>query len=377
MDCGKSPARSTIAHSYNDTGSLVFLTPVQFVDGAFMEHEPTGPLRMRVETEKWPLVAPFRMTGQTLDAAEVLVVVLENDDFAGRGEAAGVDYRNETTASMRNQLEAVRAKVERGLTARSLQQLLPLGGARNALDCALWDFEASASGQPAWRLAGLHKPPQSLVTTFTCGADTPEKMAAAARAYRGVRAIKIKLTGEASDGDRVRAVREAQPSAWLGVDANQGFTRHSLTHLMPIMVESKVELIEQPYPVGHEALLDGFDSPIAIAADESAQSLRDIPDLVGRFGVVNIKLDKSGGLTESLAMARAARQYGLEAMIGNMIGTSLAMAPAFLVGQLCTVVDLDGPILLKSDRSIRAQYEDGYITCPEALWGYSHKIGGK
>lgn len=138
-----------------------------------------------------------------------------------------------------------------------------------------------------------------------------------------------------------------------------------------------MELIEQPYPVGHEALLDGFDSPIAIAADESAQSLRDIPDLVGRFGVVNIKLDKSGGLTESLAMARAARQYGLEAMIGNMISTSLAMAPAFLVGQLCTVVDLDGPILLKSDRSIRAQYEDGYITCPEALWGYSHKIGGK
>jgi len=218
-----------------------------------------------------------------------------------------------------------------------------------------------------WQLAGLEQP-HPLLTTFTCGADTPEKMAATARGYANARAIKLKLTGEGSDADRVRAVRDALPDVWIGVDANQGFTRASLESLMPALTEARVQLIEQPFPIGQEALLDGFKSPIPVAADESAQTLADIRGLIGRFNVMNIKLDKCGGLTEGLSMARAARAAGLELMVGNMLGTSLAMAPAFLVGQLCKVVDLDGPVFLKADRSHTIRYADGMIDCPREVW---------
>jgi L-alanine-DL-glutamate epimerase-like enolase superfamily enzyme len=207
------------------------------------------------------------------------------------------------------------------------------------------------------------------MAAFTCGADQPQEMAAKARSYTSARAIKLKLTGDEVDTARVRAVRDARPEVRLSVDANQGFSRAFLDRLMPTLVESRVALLEQPFPVGQEGWLDGFRSPIPIAADESVQSLVDIPRLVGRFDVVNIKLDKAGGLTEGLAMARAAEALGLKAMIGNMLGTSLAMAPGFLVGQLCSVVDLDGPILLKRDRVDPVDYTDGWMTCPEALWG--------
>jgi L-alanine-DL-glutamate epimerase-like enolase superfamily enzyme len=194
-------------------------------------------------------------------------------------------------------------------------------------------------------------------------------MAATARAYTSSRAIKLKLTGEPIDKERVQAVREARADVWLSVDANQGFTRASLEQLMPKLVDAQVALIEQPFPAGEEALLDGFQSPIPIAADESVQNIGDIPGLVGRFSVVNVKLDKCGGLTEGLAMARAASLCGLGTMVGNMMGTSLAMAPSFLLGQICDFVDLDGPALLKADRTITVKYVDGYITCPETLWG--------
>jgi L-alanine-DL-glutamate epimerase-like enolase superfamily enzyme len=222
-----------------------------------------------------------------------------------------------------------------------------------------------------WQLAGLDAP-RPLLTTFTCHADAPERMAARARAYHGARAIKLKLTGDPMDAERVQAVRECLPRIWLGVDANQGFTRATLERLMPVLVECGVDLIEQPFPVGAEALLDGLRLPIPVAADESAQCLGDLPALVGRFDVVNIKLDKCGGLTEGLEMARAARSLGLKVMVGNMSGTSLAMAPAFVVGQLCDIVDLDGPVFLEADRSIPARYDDGLVSIPDALWGHPY-----
>jgi L-alanine-DL-glutamate epimerase-like enolase superfamily enzyme len=193
-------------------------------------------------------------------------------------------------------------------------------------------------------------------------------MASLAKAYSHARAIKLKLTGEAIDGERVVAVREARPDVWLGVDANQGFTRKCL-EILPVLVRAHVALIEQPFPVGHEALLDGFQSPIKIAADESVQGVADLPGLARRFNVINIKLDKAGGLTEALVMARTSHEMGLETMVGNMFGTSLAMAPAFLVGQLCEVVDLDGPVFLASDRAEAAQFQDGLIMCSEQTWG--------
>jgi L-Ala-D/L-Glu epimerase len=328
----------------------------------------TGPLTLHMEAERWPRRIPVRITGYTWDVIEVLTVRLEQAGVVGRGEASGVYFHGDNPASMSKQIETLRGTIERGLGRDELQRLLPPGGARNALDCALWDLQAKLTGQAAWQAAGLDRP-KPLMTTFTCHADQPERMAAQAHAYAGARAIKLKLTGEPIDTDRVQAVRERLPDVWLGIDANQGFSRAFLEQFMPLLVKLRVALIEQPFRIGEESLLDDFDSPIPIAADESALALANIPSLVGRFDVVNIKLDKCGGLTEGLAIARDAKARGLKVMVGNMGGTSLAMAPSFLVGQLCDVVDLDGPALLKTDRDLTVQYENGYITVPETLWG--------
>lgn len=327
-----------------------------------------GPLTLDVAIEKFPLREPFNITGSTMLDADVVVVTLGKDGHAGQGEASGVDYRDDDVPGMVRQLEAVQASIEAGLDRDSLQRLLPIGGARNAVDCALWDLEARLSGRAAWQIAGLDAP-RPLLTTFTVSANAPEKMAADAQAYVQAKAIKMKLTGQAEDAARVRAVRAARPDVWLCVDANQGFTRDLLARLMPVLTEARVQLIEQPFPVGREREMEGLDPSIPFAADESAQGLDDLPKLVGRFHVVNIKLDKCGGLTEALSMARKARQLGLEVMVGNMVGTSLAMAPAFLVGQLCSVVDLDGPVFLSRDRPVSMHYEDGLVTSPGALWG--------
>jgi len=327
-----------------------------------------GAVALNVELETWPLIEPFRITGHTTLELRVIVVTLRRDGYVGRGEAAGVFYRGENLNAIAKQVESVRAAVEAGIDRQGLRRLLPNGGARNAIDCALWDLEAKTSNCPAWQVAGLERP-QALLTTFTCGADHPDRMVAAACKYENARALKLKLTGEPLDVERVRAVREARPDVWLAVDANRGFDRASLDRLMPVLVAARVALIEQPFPIGQEVLLDELKSPIPVAADESVQGMADLSRLVGRFNVINIKLDKCGGLTEALEMAHTARRLGFDVMIGNMLGTSLAMAPAFLVGQLCSVVDLDGPVFLKADRDVGASYADGFISCPDALWG--------
>jgi L-Ala-D/L-Glu epimerase / N-acetyl-D-glutamate racemase len=295
---------------------------------------------------------------------------VERDGVCGRGEAAGVDYRGDDIAGMLGQLEAARAPIEAGLTRAALQRLLPAGGARNALDCALWELTAREERRPVWQLAGLGEP-RPLLSTYTIGADSAAAMAAGAIGFAAARAIKLKLIGDAEDAERVRAVRSARPDVWLAVDANQGWTRAHLQALLPVLEDCRVALIEQPFPVGQEPTLQELRSPIPIAADESAQTSDDLPRLVGRFDAVNIKLDKCGGLTEALRMSGAARQLGLEVMIGNMVGTSLAMAPAYLVGQSCQIVDLDGPLLLAGDRPRRVSYEDGYLRCDERVWGYA------
>ena len=327
-----------------------------------------GPLTLRAEIQQWPLVRPFKITGHTFETVELLLITLNTGEHEGRGEAAGVYYLGESATSMVERIVPLRGVIENGIDRESLQELLPACGARNALDCALWDLESKVTGHSAWRATGLERPGR-LLTTFTCGAEAPEVMAATARAYKGARAIKLKLTGDPVDKERVRAVRDSLPDVWLGVDANQGFSRPFLERLMPVLMDARIQLIEQPFKMGQEALLDGFQSPIPLAADESAQSLSDIPGLVGRFNVVNIKLDKCGGLTAGLAMARSAKRLGLSVMVGNMIGTSLAMAPAFVLGQLCDIVDLDGPVFLKDDRPWGVTYADGFVTCPEVLWG--------
>jgi L-alanine-DL-glutamate epimerase-like enolase superfamily enzyme len=266
------------------------------------------------------------------------------------------------------QIEALRAHIEAGITREALQQLLPAGGARNVLDCALWDLEAKRAGKPVWQLAGLSAP-KPLLTTYTVGAEDPEVMAERASAYAVARAIKLKLTDDGRNAERVLAVRNARPDVWLMVDANQGFTRESFAKLLPSLVEARVDVVEQPFPVGSEAWLDGLERPIRLAADESVQDRSDLAKMVGRVDVINIKLDKCGGLTEALAIAEEARKLGFDLMVGNMGGSSLAMAPSFVVGQLCDVVDLDGPISLIADYQPSVVYENGTIWCPDTLWG--------
>jgi L-Ala-D/L-Glu epimerase len=328
-----------------------------------------GPLELQVAIEKFPLKQPFNITGSSMVDADVVLVTLRKGGKAGRGEASGVYYRaGDDPEGVVRQIEAVRKTVEAGIDRDSLQHLLPTGGARNAIDCALWDLEAKLTGRSAWEIAGLPAP-RALLTTFTVGANAPEKMAADALAYTQAKAIKMKLTGEPQDADRVRAVRAARPEAWLGVDANQGYTPALLDKLMPVLLDARVQLIEQPFAVGSEAQMDHWYSPISLAADESVQGFADLQALVGRFHVINIKLDKCGGLSEALAIARAAKRLGFEVMVGNMVGSSLSMAPAFLVGQLCDIVDLDGPVFLTFDRKNPIIYDDGMVTSPDALWG--------
>jgi L-Ala-D/L-Glu epimerase len=205
------------------------------------------PTEMRVEAERWALAAPFRTAAHTLESIDVVVVTLEKDGHVGRGEAAGVYYRNDQVSTMLDELQSLRSQVEVGLSRHMLQGMLPPGGARNALDCALWDLEARLSGRTAWQIAELERP-HPLLTTFTCSADKPARMADAARAYTHARAIKLKLTGEPIDAERVQAVRGARNDAWLAVDANQGFTCEFLEQLLPVLTQARVALIEQPSP---------------------------------------------------------------------------------------------------------------------------------
>jgi len=213
------------------------------------------------------------------------------------------------------------------------------------------------------------------MTTLTCGADTPERMAATACRYKDARAIKLKLTGEQLDAERVRAVRTVKTTEWLSVDANQGFTRSSFDRLLPVLVEARVSMIEQPFPVGKEALLEDLESPITICADESITLREDILRAAELFQMINIKLDKTGGLTEGMRWIHAAREAGLDVTVGNMFGTSLAMAPAFVLGQGCEIVDLDGPLFLRTDRADRAHYADGHIDCSKMSWGNCPELG--
>jgi L-alanine-DL-glutamate epimerase-like enolase superfamily enzyme len=320
--------------------------------------------------ERFAYREPFRIAGHVFEETPVLVAEVSDGEHVGLGEGAGVYYLGDDLAHMREQAESVRASIEAGAGREELQSQIPPGGARNAIDCALWDLEAKTSGIPVWRLAGIHSL-QPLATTMTIGADTPEAMAAiASQRFRDWPMLKLKLTGEtAVDYERVQRVRRARPDAWLGVDANQGYSQESLTELLPVLVEAGVKLLEQPLPRGAEASLEGIARALPFAADESICTLKETEAAPGRFDVVNIKHDKCGGLTEGLAIARRCKQLGLGVMVGNMMGSSLSMAPSLVVGQLCDVVDLDGPTFLACDRDPAVVYAHGHIDIGAINWG--------
>ena len=329
-----------------------------------------GSLRLTVTTETLQLAEPFRISGHVFDTSPIIVVTLEDGTHTGRGEASGVFFLQENVPGMIAEIESVRTAIEAGPTREDLRSILPPGGARNAVDCALWELEAAQKGIPVWQLAGLSQAPQPLRTTFTLGADTPEQMAKKALDYAQAKSIKIKLTGDLDlDIARVHAIRDARPDTWLGVDGNQGFRRDQLDTLVAALVECEIALLEQPLARDHDSDLEGFTSPIPLAGDESVLSLPDVVKAKGRFDVVNIKLDKCGGLTEGLLMVAEARRIGLGAMVGTMVGSSLATAPGFILGQLCDLVDLDGPTFLAADRKPGVVYENGMLWAGAEIWG--------
>jgi len=329
----------------------------------------TDRIQLGLRNEDLRLSAPFRISGHVFEVSPVTLVTLRKGECTGRGEAAGVYYTQDTPAKMLPAIEYLRDVLQGGISRHELRSLLPAGGARNAVDCALWELEAAIECVPAWQLAGM-QPPKPLLTTFTVGADDPDVMAQRARAYTHARAIKLKLTGEADlDIERLRAVRAARPDAWIGVDANQGYVPDTLVRLLPALVDEGVSLLEQPCRRGFENELDGVDRTVPIAADESILDLDELEERAHLFDVINIKLDKCGGLTEGLMMAQRARELGKRVMVGNMVGTSLAMAPAFLLGQFCDIVDLDGPLFLDHDRKPGVVYADGHVDCPANVWG--------
>ena len=332
-----------------------------------------GQLSLKVIPQTLRLAKPFRISGYLFESFETVVVTLGDGQFEGRGEGGGVYYLGDDVPHMLADLQTARAAIEAGPSREDLRSIMPAGGARNAVDCALWELQAARAGVPVWQLAG-QAVPRPLRTTFTLGADNPAVMAENARGYTQARAIKIKLTGELEpDLERVRAIRAARPEVWLGVDGNQGFAKHQLDALIAGLVEQNVSLLEQPLRRGHEAELDGYHSAIPIAGDESILTLADVTNAVGRFSVINIKLDKCGGLTEGLLMAAEARRLGLDVMVGNMGGSSLAMAPSFVLGQHCDIVDLDGPIFLSQDFQPSVEYVDGNVWSGPTVWGGAAK----
>ena len=324
---------------------------------------------LQVEVAPLPFRRPLRIAGRTVAGIPGVRVAMVEDGVVGRGEAGGVFYLNDDVAHMLDEIERLRPAMEAGCGRLELLELLPPGGARNALDAALWELEARSTGQPVWRLAGLERP-KPLVTTYTLGADEPEAFRTALAAYGDARAIKLKLDGDLqADIDRLRQVRAARPAIWLMADANQGYEPKALARLTPALVEAGVQLLEQPLPRGREAEMAGLALPLRVAADESLQGRAELARLVGGFQVANIKLDKCGGLTEALAMVAEARRLGLEVMVGNMGGSSLAAAPAYLLGQVCDYVDLDGLKFLAEDLPGGARYADGRIQIDPLFWG--------
>lgn len=326
-------------------------------------------LTMDVATETLRLKKPFHIANFVWEGSDVVVVTLDDGEYRGRGEGGGVFFLGDDVAHMLTAIEEHREAIEAGPSREELRSIMPAGGARNAIDCALWELEAARAGRPVWQRAGVAQP-HALRTTFTVGADTPEEMAKAAVDYAQARSIKIKLTGDLDlDLARVRAIRAARPDAWLGVDGNQGYTADVLPSLIEGLHAEEIKLLEQPLARDRDSELEGLNSVVPIAGDESILTLADVDRAVGRFDVINIKLDKCGGLTEGLLMAARARELGIGVMVGNMIGSSLAMAPGFVLGQGCDVVDLDGPTFLANDRTPSVVYENGQISAGPEVWG--------
>jgi L-alanine-DL-glutamate epimerase-like enolase superfamily enzyme len=318
--------------------------------------------------ERWPVRGSFTISRGMVRAVELVVVEIEADGAKGRGECRPYPRYGESVEGVLALIEGVRGLIEAGGDRRELAAALPAGAARNALDCALWDLAAKETGEPAWRLAGLPAP-RPLEVSYTLSLDAPERMAEAAQTAAERPILKLKLGGE-GDIDRVAAVRAAVPAARLIVDANEAWTPALYAEAVPALAALGVELIEQPFPADRDALLDGLARSVPLCADESCHDAASLDALAGRYDYVNLKLDKTGGLTEARRAAMRAQELGLGLMVGCMVATSLALAPAVLLAQLAHWSDLDGPLLLARDRTPGLVYRGSLVEPPTtALWG--------
>ncbi len=319
---------------------------------------------IRVEREVFCLAEAFTISRGSRTEAQVLTVSVERDGFKGRGECVPYARYGETLESVEDEIAGLPADVTRA----DLQALLPPGAARNAVDCALWDLEAKAAGVRVWELAGLPAPGPE-ITAFTLSLDAAEAMRASAARHAHRPLLKVKL-GTPDDMPRLEAVRAGAPKARIIIDANEGWTAAVYADLAPHLSRLGVDLVEQPLPAGEDDLLAEIERPLPVCADESCHDRASLPDLKGKYDVVNVKLDKAGGLTEALALREQALAEGYDVMVGCMVGTSLAMAPAVLLAQGVMVTDLDGPLLLAEDRDTPLFYDEKGVHPPDAaLWG--------
>lgn len=328
----------------------------------------SGHLRLSVGVERWPLAEPFTISRGSKREALVVVATLGDGAYTGCGECVPYPRYGESVEGVVTAIEACAGALSKGLTRTELLSLMPPGAARNALDCALWDLEAKRSGCSAAELAGvptLHP----VLTAYTLSLDTPERMAEKAKRAAAYPLLKLKLGG-AGDAERIQAVREAAPKARLIADANEAWQAAETESLLAAAAAAGVELVEQPLPAGQDQILAEIARPVPVCADESAHDRASLPALIGRYDAVNIKLDKTGGLTEAFRVAKDARRLGLKVMVGSMVATSLAIAPAFILAQDADFIDLDGPLLLARDRDPGLVYDGAMIHPPEsALWG--------
>ena len=319
---------------------------------------------IQAKVEIFPLAQVFRISRGARTQAEVVSVEINRNHFTGHGECVPYARYNETLGSVIQQIESLPADIDR----ETLQTMLPAGAARNAVDCALWDLESKTLNQPIWQLAGMQMPKQAL-TAFTLSLDEPENMLKQAKYNSNRPLLKIKL-GTPNDMPRLEAVRLGAPNSEIIVDANEGWNAEIYTKLAPDLVRLGVKLVEQPLPANQDDALIGLPRPLPICADESCHDRSSLPQLVGKYDYVNIKLDKTGGLTEALLLKNKAIEGGFKIMVGCMVGSSLAMAPATLIAQNATFVDLDGPLLLSQDRHHGLLYEDSWVYPPaRELWG--------
>jgi L-Ala-D/L-Glu epimerase / N-acetyl-D-glutamate racemase len=326
-------------------------------------------MELSVQIERWPIAGAFTISRGSKTEAVVVTVELRDGAHRGRGECVPYARYGEAPESVVAAIEAMRPALQAGLDRAALQAVMPAGAARNALDCALWDLDAKKSSRRVHELAGLAAP-KPLVTAFTISLAAPAAMAEAAHRAAARPLLKVKLGGGDDDRERIAAVRRAAPNAELIVDANEGWSESSLAQNLAACADAGVTLIEQPLPEGRDATLARIKRPIAVCADESAHDRASLDALGDKYDAINIKLDKAGGLTEALALVAEAERRGLAIMAGCMVATSLAMAPAMLVAQRASVVDLDGPLILAEDRREGLRYVGSLIYPPEpALWG--------